>query len=52
MGAINPVTMTDAWMLVKRIPPQFIRNWTEGAGFNIAYQVFFACTTMTLWNLQ
>jgi hypothetical protein len=50
MAAINPVTMTVAWMLLKRLLPQFIRDWTEGAGFNIAYAAFFACTTITLWN--
>lgn len=50
MAAINPVTMTVAWLLVKRILPQFVRDWTEGAGFNIAYLAFFAFTTVTLWN--
>jgi len=50
MVAVNPVTMTIAWLLIKRILPQFIRDWTEGAGFNIAYLAFFACTTITLWN--
>ncbi|MDQ2691852.1 MAG: hypothetical protein M3Y68_07470 [Chloroflexota bacterium] len=50
MAVINPVTMTIAWMLVKRALPQFVRNWTEGAGFNIAYLLFFAFTTLTLWN--
>jgi hypothetical protein len=50
MAAINPVTMTIAWMTFKRILPQFVRDWTEGAGFNIAYLIFFACTTITLWN--
>lgn len=50
MAAINPVTMTIAWLLIKRILPQFVRDWTEGAGFNIAYLAFFACTTLTLWN--
>lgn len=50
MAAINPITMTIAWMLVKRVLPQFIRDWTEGAGFNIAYLAFFACTTITLWK--
>lgn len=50
MAAVNPVTMTIAWMLVKRILPPFVRDWTEGAGFNIAYMLFFACTTFTLWN--
>ncbi|NJC98242.1 MAG: hypothetical protein C3F07_04690 [Anaerolineales bacterium] len=50
MAAVNPVTLTIAWMLVKRILPQFVRDRTEGAGFNIAYLAFFACTTFTLWN--
>ena len=50
MAAINPVTMTITWLLIKRLLPQFVRDWTEGAGFNIAYLLFFACTTITLWN--
>ena len=51
MAAVNPLTLTIAWMLVKRILPQSIRDATEGAGFNIAYFIFFICTTITLWNL-
>jgi hypothetical protein len=50
MAAINPVTMTLVWLGLKRLLPQFVRDWTEGAGFNIAYLAFFACTTITLWN--
>ena len=50
MAAVNPVTMTLAWLAIKRLLPQFVRDWTEGAGFNIAYLAFFACTTITLWN--
>ena len=50
MAAINPVTLTIVWLLGKRLLPQFVRDWTEGAGFNIAYLIFFACTTATLWN--
>jgi uncharacterized protein DUF6796 len=50
MTAINPVTLTIAWLMIKRILPQFLRDWTEGAGFNIAFLAFFACTTITLWN--
>ncbi len=50
MAAINPVTMTIGWMLIKRFLPQFVREWTEGAGFNIAYLLFFTFTTLTLWN--
>ncbi len=51
MAAVNPLTLTIAWMLIKRILPQSIRDATEGAGFNIAYFIFFICTTITLWNL-
>jgi hypothetical protein len=50
MAGITPLTMTIAWLLVKRILPQFVRDWTEGAGFNIAYIAFFACATATLWK--
>lgn len=50
MTWINPVTMTIAWLILKRALPQFIRDAAEGAGFNIAYLAFFACTTITLWN--
>ena len=50
MAGINPVTMTIAWLVIKRILPQVVRDWTEGAGFNIAFLAFFACTTITLWN--
>jgi hypothetical protein len=50
VAAINPITMTLAWLLLKRILPQFVRDWTEGAGFNIAFMAFFICTTFTLWN--
>lgn len=50
MAWINPLTMTIAWLAVKRILPQFVRNATEGAGFNIAYMAFFTCTTIALWN--
>jgi hypothetical protein len=52
MAAVNPVTLTIAWLLIKRILPQFIRDWTEGAGFNIAFLAFFICTTATLWNFS
>ena len=50
MAAINPVTLTILWLLLKRILPRFVRERTEGAGFNIAYFIFFACTTFTLWS--
>lgn len=51
MAAVNPVTMTIAWLLLKRILPAIVTDSLEGAGFNIAYFVFFVCTTITLWNV-
>ena len=51
MAAVNPLTLIIAWLLLKRILPQFIRDWTEGAGFNIAFLIFFAFTTGILWNV-
>lgn len=51
LAFINPVTMTITWMLIKRILPSFVHDATEGAGFNIAYMAFFACTTISLWNI-
>jgi hypothetical protein len=50
MAAVTPLTMTIAWMLVKRILPQFARDWTEGAAFNIAFMIFFGCVAFTVWN--
>jgi hypothetical protein len=51
MTAVNPVTLTIAWMLIKRVLPKLITDSLEGAGFNIAYFIFFMCTTFTLWDL-
>ena len=50
MAAINPVTVFLAWTVVKRILPSRIVDLTEGAGFNIAFVVFFMFTTWTLWG--
>ncbi len=50
MAAINPVTMLITWLLLKRILPAIITDALEGAGFSIAYFVFFVCTTLTLWS--
>ena len=50
MSGVTPLTVTIAWMLIKRFLPQLVRDWTEGAGFNIAFMIFFLCTTITLWN--
>jgi hypothetical protein len=51
MIAINPLTLIIAWLLIKRIFPRFIRDWTEGAGFNIAFLIFFSLTTAIFWNV-
>jgi len=50
VAALNPVVLIIIWLVGKRFLPQFIRDWTEGAGFNIAFMAFFLCTTITLWN--
>jgi hypothetical protein len=50
MAGVTPLTMTIVWLIGKRFLPQSARDWTEGAGFNIAYMAFFACTTTSLWN--
>jgi len=49
MAAVNPVTTLILWMLVKRVLPQRFVDATEGAGFNIAYLMFFSLVTATLW---
>ena len=51
MAAANPVILIIAWLLLKRILPQYIRDWTEGAGFNIGFFAFFVLTTFALWNV-
>ena len=50
MVVVNPLTLIIAWLVLKRILPKFIRDWTEGAGFNIGFFAFFAFTTYLLWN--
>lgn len=50
MAGVTPLSMTIAWMVLKRVLPQFVRDATEGAAFNIAFMAFFTCTTITLWN--
>ena len=50
MAAVNPVTLTIAWLLLKRIIPQMIRDVAKGAGFNFAYLIFFICSTTILWQ--
>ena len=50
MVVVNPLTLIISWLLLKRILPRFISDWTEGAGFNIGFFAFFAFTTFLLWN--
>ena len=50
MAGVTPLSMTIAWLVLKRVLPQFVRDITEGAAFNIAFMAFFICTTITLWN--
>jgi len=50
MAVVNPASTFLAWMITRRILPKRISAYTEGAGFNIAYLIFFALTTATLWQ--
>lgn len=50
MVAVNPLTLIIVWLTLKRFLPQFVRDWTEGAGFNIGFFAFFLFTTSILWN--
>lgn len=48
MAAVNPLTLTIAWILVRRLLPRLTAP-LEGAAFNLAYLAFFACLTVLLW---
>ena len=47
-AGVNPVTMTIAWMLLKTILPKRVGALVRGAGFNIAYFVWFAAMAGTV----
>ena len=49
MALINPITVILFWLLLKRILPARVRNYTGGAGFNIGYLVFFVSITAAMW---
>jgi hypothetical protein len=49
MAAVNPVTAFLAWLALKKVLPQRVSQVFEGAGFNIAYIVFFVFLTIMLW---
>lgn len=48
VGAVNPVTATIAWLLVKTILPTRVAAFFQGAGFNLAYVVWFAALTASV----
>lgn len=49
MAAVNPVTMVITWMLIRRLLPERVARYSEGAGFNIGFFLFFGLLTVTLW---
>lgn len=49
LAAANPVIALIAWLVIKRIIPKKLTDAAEGAGFNIAYLIFFVLVTVTLW---
>lgn len=48
MAAVNPLTAYLFWVVLKKILPSRLTAPTEGAGFNIAYLIFFILTTVGL----
>jgi uncharacterized protein DUF6796 len=48
VAGVNPVTMTIAWLLLKTILPKRIRDFSQGAGFNIAFMAWFAVMAGTV----
>jgi hypothetical protein len=48
MAGVNPVTMTIAWLLLKTILPRPVGVLLRGAGFNIAYFVWFGAMAATV----
>ncbi len=48
LAAVNPITALVLWLVIRRLLPRLTAH-VEGAGFNIAFLMFFALTTITLW---
>lgn len=48
MAAVNPLTLTIAWIAVRRLLPRLTAP-LEGAAFNLASLAFYACLTVLLW---
>jgi hypothetical protein len=48
MAAVNPLTAYLFWVVLRKILPTRLTAVTEGAGFNIAYLIFFILTTVGL----
>lgn len=49
MSAVNPITMILAWVILKRFLPKQVARYTEGAGFNIGFLLFFIFLAVHLW---
>lgn len=47
MAAVNPLTAFGVWLVLRRLVPR-LGDWLEGAGFNIAFLLFFAAVTAAL----
>jgi hypothetical protein len=48
VAAVNPVTMTIAWLLLKQGLPKRAGDFLQGAGFNIAWFAWMATITATI----
>jgi hypothetical protein len=50
LAALNPVVLLILLVVVRRLLPARIGDRFEGSAISLAYLVFFALTTATLWN--
>lgn len=49
MAAVNPVTTSLVFLLLKRLLPRQLTRYVEGAGFNIGFFLFFVLLAINLW---
>lgn len=50
MAAVNPVTLTLIYFVLRWLAPKRVADMVEGSGFNLAYLAFYVLTTITLWQ--
>jgi hypothetical protein len=48
MSAVNPVTMSLAWIMFRKLLPERLARYAEGAAFNVGFLLFFLLVTVNL----